>query len=98
MNLSRNFTLSELTKSDTAIRKGINNNPNAEQIEKIKTVNIVNIERDMAVLTDGVNTIIAKLERAEGTWEMAENLYEVLADRVRQMEYDIKDLNREINY
>ena len=31
MDLSRNFTLSELTKSDTAIRKGINNNPNAEQ-------------------------------------------------------------------
>ena len=27
MNLSRNFTLSELIKSDTAIRKGINNNP-----------------------------------------------------------------------
>ena len=36
MNLSRNFTLSELIKSDTAIRKGINNNPNAEQIEKLK--------------------------------------------------------------
>ena len=30
MNLSRNFTLSELIKSDTAIRKGINNNPNAK--------------------------------------------------------------------
>ena len=29
MNLSRNFTLSELTKSDTAIRLGINNNPTA---------------------------------------------------------------------
>ena len=29
MNLSRNFTLSELIKSDTAIRRGINNNPNA---------------------------------------------------------------------
>ena len=39
MNLSRNFTLSELTKSDTAIRKGINNNPNAEQIEKLKDAN-----------------------------------------------------------
>ena len=39
MNLSRNFTLSELIKSDTAIRKGINNNPNAEQIEKLKTSN-----------------------------------------------------------
>ena len=38
MNLSRNFTLSELTKSDTAIRKGINNNPNAEQIEKLKAL------------------------------------------------------------
>ena len=36
MNLSRNFTLSEMTKSDTAIRKGINNNPNEEQIEKLK--------------------------------------------------------------
>ena len=38
MELTRNFTLSELTKSDTAIRKGINNNPNAEQIEKLKTL------------------------------------------------------------
>ena len=38
MNLSRNFTLSELIKSDTAIRRGINNNPNAEQIEKLKTL------------------------------------------------------------
>ena len=73
-------------------------NGNKAEIEKIKTVDLVNITRDMAVLTDNVNTIIAKLERAEGTWEMAENLYEVLADRVRQMEYDIKDSNREINY
>ena len=38
MNLSRNFSLSELTKSDTAIRKGINNNPSAEQIEKLTTL------------------------------------------------------------
>jgi len=36
MKLSRNFTLQELTKSDTAIRKGIDNNPNADQIEKLK--------------------------------------------------------------
>ena len=36
MNLSRNFTLQELIKSDTAIRKGIDNNPNADQIEKLK--------------------------------------------------------------
>ena len=38
MKLSRNFSLSELIKSDTAIRRGINNNPNAEQIEKLKTL------------------------------------------------------------
>ena len=38
MKLSRNFTLSELIKSDTAIRRGINNNPNAEQIEKLKSL------------------------------------------------------------
>ena len=71
---------------------------NEAQIEKLQTMSIENINRDMQVLTDNVNTVIAKLERAEGTWEIAENLYEVLADKVRQMEYDIKDLNREINY
>ena len=38
MNLSRNFTLQELIKSDTAIRKGIDNNPNADQIEKLKVL------------------------------------------------------------
>ena len=59
---------------------------------------IVNIERDFDVIQSDVNSIKQKLERAEGTWEMAENLYEGLADKVRQMEYDIKDLNREINY
>jgi len=36
MNLSRNFTLQELIKSNTAIRKGIDNNPNADQVEKLK--------------------------------------------------------------
>ena len=48
MNLTRNFTLSELTKSDTAIRMGINNNPSAEQIEKLKALceNILQPVRD----------------------------------------------------
>ena len=48
MNLSRNFTLQELIKSDTAIRKGINNNPNSGQIEKLKTLceNILQPVRD----------------------------------------------------
>ena len=38
MNLSRNFTLQELIKSDTAIRMDIDNNPNADQIEKLKSL------------------------------------------------------------
>ena len=48
MNLSRNFSLSELIKSDTAIRKGIDNNPNADQIEKLKLLceNILQPVRD----------------------------------------------------
>ena len=48
MNLTRNFSLSELIKSDTAIRMGINNNPSAEQIEKLKALceNILQPVRD----------------------------------------------------
>ena len=73
-------------------------NANQAEIQELKTMSIENVRRDMAVLTDNVNTVIAKLERAEGTWEMAENLYELLANRVNALEWDVKDLNREINY
>ena len=41
-------------------------NANQIEIQELKTMEIENIRRDMAVLTDSVNTIIAKLERAEG--------------------------------
>ena len=34
MKLTRNFNLQELTRSDNAIRKGIDNEPKTEQIEK----------------------------------------------------------------
>ncbi len=48
MNLSRNFTLQELIKSDTAIRRGIDNNTNDDQIEKLKALceNILQPVRD----------------------------------------------------
>jgi hypothetical protein len=36
MNLSANFTLKELTKSDTAIRLGLDNTPNDEALENLK--------------------------------------------------------------
>ena len=73
-------------------------NANQAEIQELKTMDVENIRRDMKVLTDNVNNIIAKLERAEGTWEMAENLYQLLANRVNDLEWDVKDLNREINY
>ena len=48
MNLTRNFTLQEMIKSDTAIRKGIDNNPNADQVEKLKKLceNVLQPVRD----------------------------------------------------
>ena len=38
MKLTANITLDELTKSQTAERKGINNNPNPQQIENLKAL------------------------------------------------------------
>ena len=48
MNLSRNFSLQEMIKSDTAIRLDIDNNPNADQIEKLRLLceNILQPVRD----------------------------------------------------
>ena len=48
MNLTRNFSLLELTKSDTAIRRGIDNEPNADQVDKLKLLceNILQPVRD----------------------------------------------------
>ena len=40
MKLTANITLDELTKSQTAERKGINNNPNPQQIENLKNLAI----------------------------------------------------------
>ena len=36
MNLSENFTLKELTASVTVARRGIDNTPNAEQVERLR--------------------------------------------------------------
>ena len=36
MNLTKNFTLSEMTKSETALRLGIDNQPNEQQLAALK--------------------------------------------------------------
>jgi zinc D-Ala-D-Ala carboxypeptidase len=48
MNLSKSFTLNELTKSQEALRLGINNTPNDEHIENLKILceNILQPIRD----------------------------------------------------
>ena len=38
MRLSRNFTLSELTRSQTATRRGIDNTPGEEEIKNLERV------------------------------------------------------------
>ena len=38
MKLSNNFSLNEMVKSQTAERKGINNNPNEDQIESLQAL------------------------------------------------------------
>ena len=48
MKLSNNFSLKELTTSQTAERKGINNNPNEDQMNCLKALceNVLQKVRD----------------------------------------------------
>jgi len=55
---------------------------------------IVNLERDLIVAQDKITEINTRLSSAEATWQMAENMYRILSDQVREHSYDIKDLNR----
>ena len=59
---------------------------------------IINLQRDLKQVQKNISEINTRLSSAEATWQMAENLYRQLADQVREHSYDIKDLNREINY
>lgn len=38
MNLTANFTLEELTKSETALRKGLDNTPGSVEVDNLKTL------------------------------------------------------------
>ena len=58
---------------------------------------LINMERDVGVLQESLSEAKSRLASAEATWNMAENLYNVLANEVREHGYDIKDLNRDMN-
>ena len=59
--------------------------------------NIINLERDLKVAEKKITELNTRLSSAEATWQMAENLYRTLADQVREHDYDIKDINRDLN-
>ena len=52
------------------------------------------VTKDIELQKEMLNDVKNRLARAEATWDMAENIFQQLADQVRQHEYDIKDLNR----
>ena len=52
------------------------------------------VTQDLELQQEILNDVKNRLSRAEATWDMAENIFQQLADQVRQHEYDIKDLNR----
>ena len=58
---------------------------------------IINLRRDIAVEQEKVSDLRTRLAAAESTWSMAENLYQTLANTVREHSYDIKDINRDLN-
>ena len=55
---------------------------------------IVNLQRDLKVAEIKITDQNTRLSSAEATWQMAENMYRVLSDQVREHDYDIKDLGR----
>ena len=58
---------------------------------------IVNLQRDLEVAQKEIVDLNTRLASAEATWTMAENLYRTLADQVWEHDYDIKDINRDLN-
>ena len=54
----------------------------------------VNLKRDLTVAEEKLSDQNTRLSSAEATWQMAENMYRVLSDQVREHDYDIKDLSR----
>jgi len=55
---------------------------------------LTQVTKDLELQKEIMNDLKNRLARAEATWDMAENIFQQLADQVRQHEYDIKDLNR----
>jgi len=93
--LKKNFILVPVIASIvvggfTSVKYVVNLTDTINQSEQ----HIVNLERDLVVAQKKITEINTRLSSAEATWQMAENMYRVLSDQVREHDYDIKDLSR----
>lgn len=84
MNLSKNFTLQELCKSQTAIRKGLRNVPNEDQVENLRILceRVLQPVRDhfgkVVTITSGYRDIV--LNRMIGGSDNSQHILGMAAD------------------
>jgi zinc D-Ala-D-Ala carboxypeptidase len=84
MNLTKNFTLAEMTKSETALRLGIDNEPNEQQLSALKALaeNVLQPIRDHFGKGVKVNSALRTLpvNRAIGSGDNSDHVRGQAAD------------------
>ena len=84
MNLTANFTLSEMTKSDTALRLGLENQPDEQQLAALKTLaeKVLQPVRDNFLRGVKVNSALRTLpvNRAIGSSDNSHHVRGMAAD------------------
>lgn len=84
MNLTKNFTLAEMTKSETALRLGIDNEPNEQQLSALKALaeNVLQPVRDHFGKGVKVNSALRTLpvNRAIGSGDNSDHVRGQAAD------------------
>ena len=74
----------------------INANQLADTIINTRSSILKDLRRDLAYEQEKMADVNTRLASAEATWTMAENLYKLLANTVREQGYDIKDVARDL--
>lgn len=84
MNLTKNFTLSEMTKSDTALRLGLENQPDEQQLAALQTLaeKVLQPVRDYYNMGVKVNSALRTLpvNRAIGSGDSSHHVRGMAAD------------------
>lgn len=84
MNLTKNFTLAEMTKSETALRLGLDNEPNEQQLAALTTLceKILQPVRDYYGMGVKVNSALRTLpvNRAIGSGDSSHHVRGMAAD------------------